>query len=188
METLRTFVALDIRPNDELIANWNELKNILKFDRIKWVDSNTLHLTLFFLGDTPANKIKTMSQNITQALFQTNSFPLTIKGFGSFGKPNQPKVLWVGVESSRELLELKEKINGALIPLGFLEEHKEFNPHITLGRVKEIKPTEEIKKFIQQKKEVMYQTVNINEVVLYQSILRSDGPIYKPLNTFKLHR
>ena len=42
-------------------------------------------------------------------------FSLTLKGVGHFPPGRHPRVLWVGMEDSRVLLELQKKVELALI-------------------------------------------------------------------------
>ena len=186
MEQLRTFIAVDIKPENDLLQSWDDLKANLCQDKIKWVDNELMHLTLFFLGDTPEVKINGLMQSIDGSLFSIKSFSLIIKGLGCFGNPLSPKVIWAGIEISNNLLKLKECINSAVIPLGFNEEEREFKPHLTLGRVKEMKPSGKFKNSIENYKTKVFQESKVTNVVLYQSILRQNGPIYKPLRIFKL--
>ena len=48
----RLFVAIKITPNDEFLKIFQELKQDLKHEKIRWVETRNLHLTLKFFGET----------------------------------------------------------------------------------------------------------------------------------------
>ncbi|MEY1638877.1 2'-5' RNA ligase family protein [Tenuifilum osseticum] len=62
METKRTFLAIDVNPHDNIINLLQELKRNHKIDSIKWVDPAIMHLTIFFLGDTPSIQIPSICE------------------------------------------------------------------------------------------------------------------------------
>jgi 2'-5' RNA ligase len=64
---------------------------------------------------------------------------LQLAGTGVFGGADKPRSLWVGVERSRELVALRDKIEQALVRVGLPPEPRKFSPHVTLARLH--KPT-----------------------------------------------
>jgi 2'-5' RNA ligase len=48
----RTFIAIHIRPEEKLLKFIHELQGKLSKSRINWVNPDTMHLTLRFLGNT----------------------------------------------------------------------------------------------------------------------------------------
>lgn len=186
MEFLRTFVAIDIKVEPLLRKKWGEIKSLLCNDSIKWVDEHTIHLTLFFLGDTPQDQVKEIAQSLELHLRDILSFRVTVNGLGFFGNKNQPKVIWAGVTESKPLFQLKENVNHALLNLGFDDPNEKFSPHLTLGRVKQIKSSDSLITYINRNKHEILQEVVIDKVIFYQSILKPTGPIYKPLKEIKL--
>ena len=68
MDNLRTFIGIDIKPSDDLLGVFYKLKNVLKDDSIKWVDTSTLHLTLLFLGETENNQVNQISIELEKTL------------------------------------------------------------------------------------------------------------------------
>jgi 2'-5' RNA ligase len=92
----------------------------------------------------------------------------------------------VGVRSAEKLIQLNKIISEGLILNGFETEERQFKPHLTIGRVKSVKNTENLKILLERYRDVQFQIVKINEVILFESILRLNGPIYKPLANFPL--
>lgn len=186
METLRTFIAIDVEVGSALKKKWTELKLLLRNDSIKWVDEHTIHLTLFFLGDTPISQIEKIASHLELVISNVQSYKITLNGLGVFGNRNQPKVVWVGISESKELFKLKEIINQTILLLGYREHKENFSPHITLGRVKQIKSSIELINYIDKNRLEVFQEIEIGRVIFYQSLLTPAGPIYKPLKEIKL--
>lgn len=187
METLRTFVAIDVKVESALEKKWSELKSLLRNDSIKWVDDQTIHLTLFFLGDTPISQIDEIAQKLEIQLRKTSSFRITLNGLGVFGNRDVPKVIWVGILESQQLFQLKKEVDLTLSTFGFNDTHGKFSPHITLGRVKHMKSSDTLKSYINRNKSEILQEVEVDRVIFYQSILTPTGSIYKLLKEIKLH-
>jgi 2'-5' RNA ligase len=64
---------------------------------------------------------------------------------GVFPNARKPRVLWAGLSGEIEkTAEMQRLLNNRLAPLGFEREEKDFNPHLTLGRVKSDKKFREL--------------------------------------------
>ncbi|MEN8121776.1 MAG: RNA 2',3'-cyclic phosphodiesterase [Bacteroidota bacterium] len=183
----RLFVAVKIRASNQLISVYKSLQEKLIIDRIKWVEYDNFHLTLKFLGDTDEQLLPEIISKIENLLKRFNQFKITLLGFGRFLKKKHTKVIWLGVEDPNKLLSLLAvKLNNNLKGLGFKIEQKEFKPHLTLGRVKYIQDEKILSDFIRFHSNKQYQEIIIDEIILFESILTSKGPIYNKLKIFKL--
>jgi RNA 2',3'-cyclic 3'-phosphodiesterase len=185
-ETLRTFIAIDVKVENSLSSKWTELKTLLRNDNIKWVDDRLLHLTLFFLGDTSNVIVNVISSKLQVELKKIPAFNLNLQGLGYFGNSSSPRVLWVGISRSEQLMQLHSVVTDCVSVFGFDVANEKFSPHLTLGRVKHIASTDKLISLINQSKGLQFQQAVIDKVTFYQSILRPQGPIYKPLSEFKL--
>ena len=68
----------------------------------------------------------------------SSPFSLELSDVGMFPNERQPRVLWAGVGGDLDaLLTLQEQVEQALSPLGFPREKRPFNPHLTIGRVRD---------------------------------------------------
>lgn len=185
METKRTFLAIDIDPQGDIIKLLQGLKRNHKLDSIKWVDPAIMHLTLFFLGDTPIAHIPDICDKLKVTIQKFESFSLTLKGIGVFGRP-LPRVIWVGVDFPEMLNDLKLSVDSALSEFGYSNDKEKFNPHLTLGRVKFIHNTDKLNAEVQQYRNNSFQVQTVRELVLYESILKPQGPEYRVVQKFKL--
>jgi 2'-5' RNA ligase len=92
----------------------------------------------------------------------------------------------MGIEDSFLLNELQKNIEDALEELGFESEKRVFSPHLTLGRIKYVTNSEQFNQIINKYCDKYFQEITINKIILYESILKSEGPIYNPIKEFKL--
>jgi RNA 2',3'-cyclic 3'-phosphodiesterase len=104
---------------------------------VRWVDPDSYHLTLKFLGEVRPEKIPVLERAVKRVAATTRVFPLTLSGFGAFPTIRRPEVLWVGVEPTPALRCLKQDLEWGLTSHGFERETRAFHPHVTLGRASE---------------------------------------------------
>lgn len=179
--SVRTFIAIKVKPQPPLIQLLTNLKEIFEGENIKWVNENNLHLTLKFLGDTSPVQVEQIKSVIRESGEKLPPLCFDLKGVGFFKRNRQPKVLFVNIEKEEILKQLAAEIDAKLFDLGFEKEKREFNPHLTLGRIKFLKNKHLFYKTIDEFKSNFIQQVEINEVIFYQSILKPDGPKYNPI-------
>ena len=184
--TLRTFIGIPLSPaaKEMLRKIQEDLQRFPIF--VKWVDSSNIHLTLKFLGEITPQKLKSI-QTIFPSLFKnSSSFEITITHLGAFPDVEKPRIIWAGISQNAErLTELAQKIENDLALFGFPKEDQEFTPHLTIGRVRSLKNIETIAHEISGKT-IPPITQTIDTVVLFKSILTSQGPIYEYLSEVKL--
>lgn len=178
---MRTFVALKIPVEPKLKTLLLDVKQDLLREKIKWVDFSTLHLTLFFLGETRSETVEELKVIFQNQLSNIHRFSLSLKGMGTFGSLVNPKVIWIGVSHSEPLIYLHKLVNEIIVPLGFTPDARGFNPHITIGRIKHVNEMELLKELIDENRQELFQENTIDSITLYKSDLTSRGPIYTPL-------
>lgn len=186
-ETIRTFIAIKIIPEKKLAELFSHLRNSLKGEEIKWVDINNLHLTLRFLGETDRKQVTEINNVLESVSDSFQPFQFEINGVGVFKNKMQPRVLFLSVLNNPVLNQLANEIRGKLNIMGFDEDEKSFNPHLTLGRLKYIENKDAFYALANRYSTEKIQQVTVSEITFYQSILSSDGPTYKPLKIIKLN-
>jgi 2'-5' RNA ligase len=182
----RIFVAVRVEPGSELKRMISSLKSLLASERIKWVDLINIHLTLVFLGDTEEKRLTELSGLLKE---KCNGFPVfefLLSGTGVFKNFRDPRVIWAGIKNSGELNELQSLISAGLKSAGFIFEERQFNPHLTIARIKSVSDNEKLKKVLGNYAGTDFQKVQVKEVILFESILRQEGPIYKQLEKYLL--
>lgn len=107
---------------------------------VKWVRTDSVHLTLKFLGAVPAAQASLLRLALDDALRGSRPPTVRLSAAGVFPSPQRPRVLWVGLAGDIDALAaLQERVERALAPLGFPPEGR-FTPHLTLGRVRDDTP------------------------------------------------
>lgn len=183
---IRTFVALKINPEQELITQLRTFKTLFKEERINWVPEDNFHLTLRFIGNTSREQLYNLVDKLEDVAKEQAGFSFRIEGAGYFKSKGTPRVLFVKITEEEALKQLAKKVESAVTSVGFLPELKSFRPHLTFGRIKFLENRNRFMSILDALPEKEYQQVEVSEFILYQSILRSEGPIYKPIQTFKL--
>jgi 2'-5' RNA ligase len=135
--SLRVFLGVELPSGlrQKLADLQNQLRGTLP--KVNWVRSESIHLTLKFLGIVASGMVDQIVPAIEP--IRNNQLPLTLElqGLGVFPHIRRPRILWIGCTGDTPaLLNLVSGIERALEPLGFSPEEKPYSPHLTLARVK----------------------------------------------------
>jgi 2'-5' RNA ligase len=182
----RLFVAIKINPDKELLRVYNEIRRRCHAGKIKWVDVNLFHLTLKFLGETPGEDVNTITNVLKEVAGSSSGFSFDLKGLGIFGSSYRPRIIRANVENNTQLKAFGNTVLSKLEKAGFPSDRQNFVPHLTLGRIKYIQDKKMLQEIISEYQIVLFQTVRIEEFILYESILHPSGPEYVILEKYKL--
>jgi len=182
----RLFIAVKIKPGQELLNAYYGLKKDLALEKIKWVKEDNFHFTLKFLGETEELLIDKIINTLENISLKTQPIKLKIGNMGIFGSRYNPRVIWAGIENSTQIDEFVNKILNKLDEAGFKRDRQNFVPHITVGRIKNVNNKRHLKNTIDKYKTSLYQEDTINKIYLFESVLTPDGPVYKVVKKFKL--
>ncbi len=133
----RTFIALDLdeATREALKREIRRLARVLP--DVRFVDPDSLHLTLAFLGELDEDALATTITVADEIARPARPFELALSGLGVFGPPSAPRVIWAGVGGeTRALHGLQRRLAEALEAQGFPREARPFSPHLTLARLK----------------------------------------------------
>jgi 2'-5' RNA ligase len=191
MEEIRSFIAIELPL--EIRSTLARLQNRLKSgscEPVKWVDPDSIHLTLKFLGNIDTALIGKITAALEEACLGVPPFSLEINGLGVFPNERRVRVVWVGLTGETETLaELQKRIDGKLAPLGFKAEARSFTPHLTLARVREQASMDERHALGQLVSSATIESgdkLNIAAVNLMRSQLTREGPIYTRISSVML--
>ncbi len=182
----RTFIAIKIEAGALLLDVLDVCRKELSGERIRWVRPDNIHITLKFLGDTLPEQLSGITNAIRQTVVDHPAFSLKFKGIGVFRNLKNPRVLWMGIESSTALSEIKQDLDYNLQPFGFETESREFRPHLTLGRIKYLGNVSGMEHLLSRFKDQEFQLSEINDIIYYESILKPSGPEYIVLSRLQL--
>lgn len=184
--TIRTFIAIKIEPAEKLADFFRKAKKAFNDEPIKWVDTNNLHLTLRFLGETSNEQVQKIIFSLEKIASRTKGFQIKLNGVSCFKSNGNPKVIFINIDEIDKLKLLAGEIENEVRVAGFDPDKREFNPHLTLGRIKFLKNIDGFTQNLGEWKNTEFQTVRVDEIVYYQSILNDREPVYKPLGKFEL--
>src|SRR5215471_17897075 len=101
---------------------------------LRWVDPHGIHLTLAFLGELSDEQLAEAIRAAEEAAQKAIPFEYRLKGLGTFGSPQQPRVVWMGVEDlpsgqiqGSPLQQLHRVLSKALALHGFEVEKRPFS-------------------------------------------------------------
>jgi len=191
MEQIRSFIAINLP--DELKMELNQLQAKLQASKqlpVKWVDPESIHLTLKFLGNIKISQLSDITTAIAKAARGIPPFRLNVSETGVFPNPRRAQIAWVGLSGDTDKLgKLQRNIDFNLARLGFAPESRPFSPHLTLARLRNHASPEERQAFGQLITNTGFEaksTVNVKTINLMKSQLTKKGAIYSIIATIKL--
>lgn len=188
MTTLRTFIAIELDRDlkAELVLLQDRLREQVAPRSVRWVQPDGIHLTLKFLGDTPAETVGAIEAALTRATAAYQPFAFSVGGLGCFPNARRPRVVWVGLqEPTGVLARLRHDIEAHIAPLGFPTEGRPFHAHLTLGRVQRRASKSEVREIGEAVASSAVGTVGemaVSSVSFIKSDLRPSGAVYTTLS------
>ncbi|MCE5266380.1 MAG: RNA 2',3'-cyclic phosphodiesterase [Planctomycetaceae bacterium] len=187
-KTLRIFLAVEITA--AIRARTAELIESLAATTadVKWVESHNLHVTLKFLGDVHEREIMDLCEAVEEGAAKVSPFALEIRGAGAFPTAARPRTVWLGAgDGTEQMVVLHDRVEDALAELGYREEHRRFQTHLTIGRVRGGGPgIAELGTQLQQHADFVAGRMTVDKVTVFASTLTPAGPVYDLLGTAPL--
>ncbi len=145
---------------------------------VRWVHDEGLHMTLKFFGEVAPERLDVIAEALRFAASGAGALALELGELGAFPSRNRPRVLWVGVQAPPGLEVLQDRMERGCEAIGFPPEGAPFQPHITLGRVREGQrlPTTGLEDHAEAFERVPFEA---RQLVLYESMLTTTGPRYE---------
>ena len=154
--------------------------------KVNWVKNNNLHLTIKFLDFTKESAIPELLIEINKITSTMEPFNLNIEKTGCFPNKEKAKILWLGVTGIiNPLIDLFNKFKIMLEEYGFPVEEMDYNPHITIARIKyPQKITPDVSLFLNSTFDPIQ--FPIDRVQFLSSELVSTGVVYTLIKSFPL--
>ncbi len=181
----RLFIAIKIVPSKGLEDVYAELKQKLSQSKINWVSRENFHLTLKFLGNVEDYFVNSLSLLLEQVAASNSKFILETADFGFFGRKRHPHVIWCGYKYNHLLKVLTSSIEESIAELGFEKEGKSDLPHLTLGRVKNLAPENNLEEILLSVKPPSDRH-QVNMFSLIRSTLTPNGAVYNVIKSYEL--
>jgi 2'-5' RNA ligase len=184
---MRLFVAVELSP--DAVAAALDLVEVLRarasrlapHSRISWVAAERLHVTIRFVGHVEDDKAAAIAEALVPAI-GVEPFDLTIAGVGVFPSKGPPRVVWAGLSSGRDRLSAIERlVSDRLSPFGVAPEDRPFNPHLTLGRVREAGGLRS-PALLEGLDQTALGWTRVDAITLFESRLSPKGPTYRAIH------
>lgn len=137
-----------------------------------------MHITVFFLGNIAPDQLDQISWAVARRLQNISTFSLQLKQV-KFAPPKKPYMLWATFHDSPAFVDLHHAITNITHTTS---RSRKPIPHLTLARCKNL-PGQIRRYKLPQTADL---SLEVSEVILYQSTLRPEGPMYTALHKFSL--
>jgi 2'-5' RNA ligase len=188
MSTIRTFVAVEIP--EEIRHRAAALVERLRVAqaKVRWTDLASIHWTMNFLGDVPDTQIPAICDAVAAAAKPFTPFDLIVRGVGAFPGVGRPRTIWLGAGEGKEpLVYLQTALERQLATLGFRPESRRFQPHLTLGRVRDASAgLAELAELLRKHADFDAGPMPVDEVVVFSSRLEKTGAVHERLGSAPL--
>ena len=181
-ETIRSFVAIELP--EHVISMLRDVQDDLRGNkfRAKWVRPDNIHLTLKFLGNIDSTDIVGIAGAMSEAIQGCGPINLYAEVVGVFPGIKRARVIWMGLGGQvQRLSEIQRKLEKNLAEIGFSEENRLFQAHLTLGRFKSAVNPKVIEPILQKYSAIRSEAFTLNQIVLFKSDLTPSGPVYSAL-------
>lgn len=150
----------------------------------KWIDAESLHLTLRFIGEVHGDR----AEDIDAALEQVDApaFDLALNGIDCFQSSGKAHTLWAGISKQPLLAHLRDKVESAVVRAGCEPERRKFKPHVTLARLRGSTDGARLGAFIQRYNHVTFGPFPVDSFTLFRSHLGGEKAHYEPLVDYPL--
>ena len=180
MARTRTFIAVDIGDETRKSAVALQQRLARAVAGVKWTEAEGMHITLLFLGEVDDRELVDVFRAVKSAAGREPPFAVQVSGVGAFPTQRRPKVLWAGItEGSAELRRVFGGIEASLMERGiYRKEERAYTPHLTLGRISGEAEGETLAAEIPKLADWNGGNSMVNEVLVYSSNMRREGPEY----------
>ncbi len=145
----------------------------------KWVEEENMHFTFHFLGEIPDKNIESL-KNTLSPLLKKYDEKIIVKSLMGFPHLNNPRQIVSKLYSpSKGIFKIHKKLSDLLVKNNIHFDKKNYLPHMTLARIKSLKPDYITK--IEELRFFDFGEINSFEVKLIKSTLTVKGPIYEAL-------
>jgi 2'-5' RNA ligase len=181
--TLRAFIAIPIP--EPVTAFLQHIQGQLQTRQLdcRWPAAANIHLTLVFLGNIEPTLVTDIAARMNTIAKRHSSFSLRACGAGVFPNLRRARVVWVGLAGDIDRLRhLQAGLESVLTPERSDQASRDFRPHLTIGRIRRRIKATIVDTSLAPLRALASDPFKVDQVVLYQSILKPVGAQYKRLH------
>lgn len=182
---MRLFVAIDV-PTTIKTSIERATSPLKRSVEGSWVKSESLHLTLAFIGEQPAEQVPVMAASLHDALATYEAFACNVVGAGVFPSAKRARVGWLGLAPDTPLQSVAERVRVGLHAANVIFDAKAFKPHLTIVRFRQTPRVDALKHFLESLQKFDSEPFTVDHVTLYSSVLSPGGAVHTPQAKFAL--
>lgn len=186
-KTLRAFIAIPIP--EPVAAFMQQIQSQLQARRLdcRWPAAENIHLTLKFLGNIEPTQVIDIAGRMDAIATRQPPFSIRAGGVGVFPNLRRARILWVGLAGDIDRLRhLQTALDCGLAAEGFDRASRDFQPHLTIGRSRRRIHAKVLEKALASLQDLAADPFRVDQMVLFQSILKPSGAEYKRLHSARL--
>ncbi len=182
---MRLFLALDVSlvqlDLKKLKVNLNQGKNF----QHQWIPHEQRHISLFNLSDIGRERLTEFKAAMSTRLQEIAPFELKLSGVWAYPKQEHARVLWIGVQNSRELRAFRDELISSLNDFlsSELENESIYRPYLPVVRLRNYRSVTDL---ISPYKNTDFGMIKINKVILYEMVSGGAFPKYREETVFSL--
>jgi 2'-5' RNA ligase len=182
---VRLFIAVELSPEAHAVlrAGLGVLKRDLPPAR--WVRAETMHLTLKFLGERPAELVDVLDRAVPAALAACSPAAVELGGGGFFPHERRPRVAWIG-GTAPDFGAWAAAVDDACAQIGIEREARPFALHLTLARMERPWGARAVEDFMVRVGKWRFAEFVAREVVLFESRLAPAGAEHSALRRWRV--
>lgn len=172
---MRLSIAIDARQFD--LNALKKLKVGLNQSNIdhKWVTTEALHIELLNVEEIDPSKIREVIENF-------EPFTLKLDGVWAYPEQKEARVLWVGVQNSRELQQLRFELF-KIVEGAEMNNAEEYKPILPVVRFRNYRSVSDL---ISPFKNTRFPELFVNKIIIVDMVSGGAYPVYKILDSIEL--
>lgn len=175
---MRLFIAVYPPPEVQQAAHAAAAPLRSPRDGVTWVAPEQMHYTMRFLGECDEAQLTRAREAMRAAAAAHARFGAALGGFGAFPTAKRARVLWIGLLQGSEAMRLLSgTLEEQLAAQGFEPSEQEFEPHLTVGRVRT--PADWTARLIEAS--VPEARFQVDRLALVRSTLQAEAAVHETI-------
>ncbi len=173
---MRCFLAFEIPADVKACLAEASRQMAKRLPGVRWVKPEGQHITIYFFGEIPDRQVEEL-KDVLKGCGPYERVMASLKEVDAFPGKKRPRVIVATLDEGVDIIRpIYHDIVNRLTVLGYEEEKRGYTPHITFGRMKIPAP-------ILERDIVRLECPRfaIDRIVLFKSILGSQGATYEPI-------
>lgn len=173
-EPARAFIAIDLP--DDIKESISLSMGTLQKDAFRPVGKDSMHITLFFLGDMDGKGQEAVTAAMENLSY--GKFYVSVKGISTFSI-KRPHAIFANIEEgSGDLAKIYKSLFEELKAAGMRTEQRPYTPHITIARVRRPNGKVNVREFLDENANRGFGRFLCESIKLKRSVLTGTGPIH----------